>query len=1306
VIRTGEKLSVWRANSAQPEEIVTGLRAASVTAGRFVFDRSGRTQLAVLASDDSVHFFVGRDYDPLPFTENEIREKRIHRSSPTRGVAAAPFEHALLWKEVDEIAGAADGGGTRLMMKTRISNNGADDVMILTHGRLAVLGHPDGAQSLRMRRTESIENPVLALAARVNVDGRPGVIYFSKGSVEPKVMMPLPDPVFNVNTTADGVHPGACAAATANQCTLREAILEANGDTIMVPAGTYTLTLPRVNGDNTGQHGALYINHSVTIVGAGQSSTFIQAGTVGVNDGTPNGVDLVMAVNEDINPLTNATASISGVTIRFGNNRGAVGVDGDGGCMEFDTGTSGTATLTLTNVTLTDCFTGNGNGGALASFNFLLPGTGMPTISNSILQKNSVSEQSAGSAGGGGAMWVSDLSRALISNTQIINNKATQVNGLGRGTGGGLLLFSAGPGSRQTVVHSTTISGNQASGEGGGIWTSSNLLIDQLSVISNNSAGANGGGAQEGGGLYSDAETPDTVTLNNVTITGNSSTGNGGGIAVGEISEPHSLSMSFSRIAQNTSSANASSDNLENVHSTVTATDNWWGTNSPSGTILNLNGGTTSFTPFLKLTNTPNPTSVTIGTSTSTLTASFLTDSAGSAVSVSNLGVLSGVPVTFNNALHGTLSGAQTAIQSTGTATATFTGSTVGLGHADAVIDGFTLTSGNIAVNAPTTTTASAQNAVFSESNQSVSLSAALTSTGGTVNGGTVTFSVFSGATQIGGSVTSSAVSSGSAGATFTLPANTGVGTYSIHANYSGTTTGTGDFLSSSDNTQNLTVTTASTTTSASNATATFSTLDQAVTLSATVTSAAGTVGAGTVTFAVFNSGTQIGTSAVSGTVAAGSASASFTLPGGTGAGTYTIHATYNPGTNFVTSSDNTHSLVVSASTTTSASNANVMFSSANQTISLSASITSAGGTVNGGTVTFGVFNAATQIGASVVSSTVASGLASANFTLPGGTALGTYSIHATYSGSGNFLGSSDTSHSLSVNPTNTTTTAANASSPFSASDQVITLSASVTSSGGTVGAGTVTFSVFNGGTQIGVAATSGTVSAGAASANFTIPGGTPANTYPIHAVYNAGGNFATSSDNTHMLSVGKIAPVITWNNPADIAFGSVLTSTQLNATANTPGTFVYTPPAGTVLSTGSGQILSVQFTPTDTTDFASASKSAPINVVVSVGPPTLVMTRTLTRDPNSSEVVVTINIANSGGSTATAVQTNVAKIGSTPTTTALPLALPDIPAGGSSTGTLRFPSSVGTPGAAAVLSITGTDSAGTLGGSSRVTLP
>jgi hypothetical protein len=81
------------------------------------------------------------------------------------------------------------------------------------------------------------------------------------------------------------------------------------------------------------------------------------------------------------------------------------------------------------------------------------------------------------------------------------------------------------------------------------------------------------------------------------------------------------------------------------------------------------------------------------------------------------------------------------------------------------------------------------------------------------------------------------------------------------------------------------------------------------------------------------------------------------------------------------------------------------------------------------------------------------------------------------------------------------------------------------------------------------------------------------------------------------------IAPTITWTTPAAITYGTALSATQLNATASVPcsstgvaGTYVYNPVAGTVLTVGT-QKLSVTFTPTDTTDYTSATASVSLTV-------------------------------------------------------------------------------------------------------------
>ena len=61
--------------------------------------------------------------------------------------------------------------------------------------------------------------------------------------------------------------------------------------------------------------------------------------------------------------------------------------------------------------------------------------------------------------------------------------------------------------------------------------------------------------------------------------------------------------------------------------------------------------------------------------------------------------------------------------------------------------------------------------------------------------------------------------------------------------------------------------------------------------------------------------------------------------------------------------------------------------------------------------------------------------------------------------------------------------------------------------------------------------------------------------------------------------------------------------SGQLDAIANVPGKFTYSPAAGTKLKVGNGQTLRVTFIPTDATDYTTATGTAKINVVRAILP-------------------------------------------------------------------------------------------------------
>jgi hypothetical protein len=72
----------------------------------------------------------------------------------------------------------------------------------------------------------------------------------------------------------------------------------------------------------------------------------------------------------------------------------------------------------------------------------------------------------------------------------------------------------------------------------------------------------------------------------------------------------------------------------------------------------------------------------------------------------------------------------------------------------------------------------------------------------------------------------------------------------------------------------------------------------------------------------------------------------------------------------------------------------------------------------------------------------------------------------------------------------------------------------------------------------------------------------------------------------------------VVWGGPAPIVFGMPLGDTQLNATASIQGAFLYSPSAGTVLSASEGHTLSVQFSPSDVTNYKAASTTVSLAVL------------------------------------------------------------------------------------------------------------
>jgi hypothetical protein len=171
---------------------------------------------------------------------------------------------------------------------------------------------------------------------------------------------------FNVDSTTDDAAATACDDATANDCSLRGAILAANAlseaSTINVPAGTYVLSESstctfRVRtsspGIFTSSQIPLCLSNDITIQGAGAAATVI--------DGDRRG--RVLFVSAD------AVAEVRGVTLKNGTGGPTFFSFGQGGGGILN---HGTLTLTETTVRDNSLSAGTSLGAGIENFGTLL----------------------------------------------------------------------------------------------------------------------------------------------------------------------------------------------------------------------------------------------------------------------------------------------------------------------------------------------------------------------------------------------------------------------------------------------------------------------------------------------------------------------------------------------------------------------------------------------------------------------------------------------------------------------------------------------------------------------------------------------------------------------------------------------------------------------------------------------------------------------------------------------------------------------------------------------------------------------
>ena len=212
----------------------------------------------------------------------------------------------------------------------------------------------------------------------------------------------------------------------------------------------------------------------------------------------------------------------------------------------------------------------------------------------------------------------------------------------------------------------------------------------------------------------------------------------------------------------------------------------------------------------------------------------------------------------------------------------------------------------------------------------------------------------------------------------------------------------------------------------------------------------------------------------------------------------------------------------------------------------------------------------------------------------------GNHSITAQFTADTNYPAATS-SLALSVAKASTSTTLAPVSGNL-AYGQSVTLAATVavTAPGAGVPTGMVNFS------DNGVLLGSGSLdTTGRVSLTTTA---LVAGSYPVSASYQGDGNDLASVSAALSPSVSQAMPSVTWQAPAPMAAGTALTSAQLNASANVPGLFSYTPAAGTVMAAGLGQVLKVSFTPMDALDYAAVTQTVSVDVspAPAAAPPTL----------------------------------------------------------------------------------------------------
>lgn len=276
---------------------------------------------------------------------------------------------------------------------------------------------------------------------------------------------PLTYTVTKTTDTADGT----CNA----DCSLREAITAANAnsgqDTVVIPAGTYGLSIVSTNEDANAD-GDLDITDAVIIRGAGIGATIIDG-----NGG---------ATADRVFDVHNTDVSFTDLRITDGNIAGD-----DGGGMR----TNDNVVVTLNRVRV-DNNTTDGDGGGL-----YLDDDALATFIDSVIDTNDAGE---------GAGFYASNAGVVLRDTRVDNNTATSSGGGAYNSDSNVEMFGG------------SLSDNTSATNGGGMYvTYGNATFEDVDMDDNL--------AIDGGALLVDES---QVTLNRVSLDGNRATSDGGTI--------------------------------------------------------------------------------------------------------------------------------------------------------------------------------------------------------------------------------------------------------------------------------------------------------------------------------------------------------------------------------------------------------------------------------------------------------------------------------------------------------------------------------------------------------------------------------------------------------------------------------------------------------------------------------------------------------------------------------------------------------------------------------------------------------